>query len=505
MKLQAVALLIGLVATSAFASGQTPTTIEKTEISGVSEDSLSAGLRGDLQKLVGQTYDEKAATQIAERIHTELPDYVVTSTTAPGTQSDRVRLVFAVAHNINAKYIVESVDLKGMDKSKLSEGLWTDMQKMVGHPVDDAAADRFRERMAAEIKNPPHIRRKVERGSDPQHVRILYEAVDKNSIGFSGSGGYHSRQKFSGRANFAYTFYDFVGIRVDGFNDASTLMERYAGYKYGAWTEYRRVRFNAEYSSFRAQWSPGTSQAASASGTSADLYRLRDTIEPSAKITIIPGVHITLGVTASQLQMQVPTSHFETVRTANGNADYTFNLSSSQRHQLSGSYDIRVAGDTLGGSASFTRHLFDQNYEFKLKKPDPGTKFTPDGHQLDFKVQLGRITGTAPMFERFSLGSTSTLVGWNKYDISPLGASRMAYGAVTYTNRYFSTQFESGSLWNDGQSRVLHNAIGANLLLGNILHAPVAMRIILNAARPGIGIPLQKNGAHPIFTLGGNI
>jgi hypothetical protein len=413
-------------------------------------------------------------------------------------------LVFAVAHNINAKYIVESIELKGTDKSKLSDGLWADMQKMVGHPVDDAVADQFRERMAAELKN-PHVRRSVERGNDPQHVRILYEAVGRNSIGFSGSGGYHSRQKFSGRANFAYTFYDFVGVRVDGFNDASTLMERYAGYKYGAWTEYRRVRFNAEYSSFRAQWSPGTLQAASAAGTSADLYRLRDTIDPSAKITISPAFHITLGVTASQLQMQVPTSHYESVRTANGNADYKFYLSSSEKHQLSGSYDIRVAGDTLGGSASFTRHLFDQNYEWRIRKPDPGTKFTPDGHQIDFKVQLGRITGTAPMFERFSLGSTSTLVGWNKYDISPLGASRMAYGAVTYTNRYFSTQFESGSLWNDGQSRVLHNSIGGNLLLGNILHAPAAMRIILNAARPGIGIPLQKNNVHPIFTLGGDI
>jgi outer membrane protein assembly factor BamA len=504
MKLRVTALLCFLLVAGTIAAGQTPATIEKTEISGISEDSLSASLRGDIQKLVGQSYDEKAATQIADRIHAELPDYVVTSTTAPGTQPNYFVLVFAVAHNINAKYIVESVELKGTEQSKLSEALWADMQKMVGHPVDDAAADQFRERMATELKN-SHVRRSVERGNDPQHVRIIYESVGRNSINFSGSGGYHSRQKFSGRANVAYTFFDFAGVRVDGFNDASTLLERYAGYRYGAWTEYKRVRFNAEYSSFRAQWSPGTLQAASASGTSADLYRLRDTIEPSAKITITREFHITLGVTASQLQMQVPTSHFETVRTANGNADYKFYLSSSQKHQLSGSYDIRVAGDTLGGSASFTRHLFDQNYEFKLKKPDPGTKFTPDGHQLNANIQLGRITGTAPMFERFSLGSTSTLVGWNKYDISPLGASRMAYGAVTYTNRYFSTQFESGSLWNDGQSRVLHNAVGANLLLGNILHAPAAMRIILNAARPGIGIPLQKNGVHPIFTLGGNI
>ena len=504
MKIRVSALLCLLLFAGTIASGQTPATIEKTEISGISEGSLSATLRGDLQKLVGQNYDEKAATQLADRIHAELPEYVVTSTTTAGTQPGRIVLLFSVAHNVNAKYIVESVDLKGTDKSKLSEGLWAEMQRMVGHPVDDAAADKFRELLAAEIKG-SHVRRSVEKGNDAQHVRIVYESVGQNSIGFSGSGGYHSRQKFSGRGTFQYSFFDFVGFKVDGFNDASSLMERYAGYKYGAWTEYKRVRFNAEYSSFRAQWSPGTLQAAAATATSADLYRLRDTIEPSAKITISHALHITLGVTASQLQIQVPTSHFKSVRTANGNFDYKFYLSSSEKHQLSGSYDIRVAGDTLGGSASFTRHLFFQNYEWKPKKPAPGTKFTPDGHQIDFYVQLGRITGSAPMFERFSLGDTGRLVGWNKYDISPLGASRIAYGAVIYTNRYYSAQFESGSLWNDGQSRVLHNAVGANLMLGNILHAPAAMRIILNAARPGIGIPLRNNNVHPIFTLGGNI
>jgi hypothetical protein len=280
-------------------------------------------------------------------------------------------------------------------------------------------------------------------------------------------------------------------------------MERYAGFQYGAWTEYKRVRFNADYSSFRAQWSPGTLQAASAASTSDDLYRLRDTIEPSAKITVSPGFHITLGVTASQLQMQEPISHFESVRTANGKADYRFYLSSSEKHELTGSYDIHVAGDTLGGSASFTRHLLDQSYNFKLKAKDPASQFTPDGHRISVDFQLGRITGSAPMFERFSMGSPHTLTGWNKYDISPLGADRMAYGAVTYTNRYFSTSFESGSVWNDGQPKTLHNSIGVNLLLGNILHAPRPMRILLNAATPGIGIPLRKNGVHPIFTIGG--
>jgi outer membrane translocation and assembly module TamA len=226
-------------------------------------------------------------------------------------------------------------------------------------------------------------------------------------------------------------------------------------------------------------------------------------MEPSAKITVAPGFHITLGVTASQLQMQAPVPHFESVRTANGKAEYVYVLSSSEKHELSGIYDIHVAGDALGGSASFTRHYMDQSYSFKLKEKDPMPHFSPEGHRITFDLQLGRITGSAPMFERFSLGNHNTLTGWNKYDISPLGASRLAYGSVAYGNRYFLTAFQSGSVWNDGQAKTLRNSIGVNLLLGNILHAPGPMRFILNAAIPGIGIPLRNDGVHPIYTIGG--
>jgi hypothetical protein len=62
---------------------------------------------------------------------------VATPTTSPGTQAESVRLVFAVAHNINAKYLVESVKLedenhKELVKPKISDGLLADIQKMVG-------------------------------------------------------------------------------------------------------------------------------------------------------------------------------------------------------------------------------------------------------------------------------------------------------------------------------------------------------------------------------------
>src|SRR6266853_940479 len=95
-----IPFLLCLLLVHALAFGQQTATIEKTEISGISEDKLSAALRADLQKLAGQAYDAPAAARITERIQSELPEYVATSTTAPGSQAGRVRLVFSVAHNV---------------------------------------------------------------------------------------------------------------------------------------------------------------------------------------------------------------------------------------------------------------------------------------------------------------------------------------------------------------------------------------------------------------------
>ena len=45
---------------------------------------------------------------------------------------------------------------------------------------------------------------------------------------------------------------------------------------------------------------------------------------------------------------------------------------------------------------------------------------------------FGGITGDAPLFERFTLGDTATLRGWNKCDIAPAGAERMVHTSLEY-------------------------------------------------------------------------
>src|SRR5439155_3058727 len=122
------------------------------ELAGITEDRLSAGLRTEIQALNGKTYDEKASIALAERIQAELPAFVVTATSQPGSMPNTVHVFYIVAQNVNSKYTVESVLTKGFALSKLSEPLSNDIKQMVGHGVDDAKADSIRDRIATELK-----------------------------------------------------------------------------------------------------------------------------------------------------------------------------------------------------------------------------------------------------------------------------------------------------------------------------------------------------------------
>lgn len=504
MKIRIV-LLLSLMVLSVTAFGQTPATIEKTEISGISDDKLSAALRADLSKLVGQPYNASAAAQIAERIQAELPEYVATPTTTPGTQADRVRLIFSVAHNINSKYIVEAVELQGIERSKISDDLWAAMQKMVGHPVDDAEADRLRDKLAEMFKKKgPHVRRSVVKGTMPQHVKIVYEGHLQNSFGFSFSNSdYQSREKFSGAGSLSYAWMETTGIKIDAVNNSSELIERVAGFRYGYWAGYKRVRATIAYSSFRAQWSNGTLSAAKAAGGGGDLYRLRDTLAPSVELKITPDFNITLGVMSTELQLQSPRLHFQSVRTATGKVSFSLPVSHAGKEKLSTSYEIHVAGDTLNSDATYTRHVWTQGFGIWKWKNPPSDKFFSFGlDRLAIDFREGRITGNAPMFERFSIGSSTAVTGWNKYEITPLGGTREAYGSVSLTGKYGIVSYENGAVWNNGQPKVLRKSVGTKIFLGTLLHAPMPLRIIMNMAPVGMDIPLRGSHVRPIYTLG---
>src|SRR5439155_22040760 len=69
----------------------------------------------------------------------------------------------------------------------------------------------------------------------------------------------------------------------------------------------------------------------------------------------------------------------------------------------------------------YTRHLVQGKYLFGHEK-----------NKLFLSFLAGTISGNAPLFERFSLGDTSTLRGWSKFDVSPLGGNRVVHATLQY-------------------------------------------------------------------------
>ena len=49
------------------------------------------------------------------------------------------------------------------------------------------------------------------------------------------------------------------------------------------------------------------------------------------------------------------------------------------------------------------------------------------------------------------LGNSSTLRGWNKYDLDPLGGNRLVYGSVTYGYHIMRVFYDTGSVWDQGR------------------------------------------------------
>src|SRR5687768_3514127 len=114
--------------------------IESVDVSGLARDSLSPGLRREIDALTDEPLNRQRLGELAARIEGEHPDVVaaVRTLARPGGEA---RVIFLVARisddgdlveNINTRYTVESVDIRGIDESDISRSLRDRLQALVG-------------------------------------------------------------------------------------------------------------------------------------------------------------------------------------------------------------------------------------------------------------------------------------------------------------------------------------------------------------------------------------
>jgi hypothetical protein len=483
------------------------TTIERLDLKGIDESRLSAELRADLQRVVGQVYNAQAIEALTQDIQVELPEYVAAATTQPGSQPDRVRVVLLVAriadsdelkNNINSRYIVDAIQFEGT-KLKLSDDLNAELQKMVGANVDSAQLSKLAESIRSENGGSNlYVDWKLRRSSAPQHVNVVFEARKaRNTLSFNVlKGTYHSRQGFGGQIfGMNYTYTPLGTLSFSMFNSADELIERYAGYRAGYTIGTSpRYRFTINYSSFRSQWKTNTLVADEQSPQSPGLYRLRDTLSGQFNFSHPLTARSLLGAYAkiefSELQMQSPMMGFQKSNVLRGSINYNYSSQTDLASQeLKWSYEGSSGTGAIDSDFIFARHegKFDYRYSWKH-------------HSVQFNFQAGKITGNAPMNERFSLGNSKTLRGWNKYEINPLGGDRMLYASGGYRYKVITGFYDVGSVWDAPESNVVRHSVGFRL-------GKARCRNVLILPHPDcfsvtVGFPINGGNAKPSFILG---
>jgi hypothetical protein len=140
--MRTLTLLVALVALPALpATSQdvdTPegTPIRAAEVSGVPFDQLSPELRGEITALAGVPLSRERLRELATRIEAEQPE-TVAAVRSVALQDGGVRVVFLVARisedsdllaNINARYVVESVEISGIDETTIREDVLDELQ-----------------------------------------------------------------------------------------------------------------------------------------------------------------------------------------------------------------------------------------------------------------------------------------------------------------------------------------------------------------------------------------
>jgi hypothetical protein len=486
-------LALPIVATAQDADAPEGARIDGAEVSGLPLADLSPGLRQAIEALAGTPLGLERVRELAARIEGEQPEVVV-AVRAILRPNGEAHVVFFVARisddldlsaNINARYVVERVELSGVADDAISQELRDALQTLVGKRLDSSESDRLSERLKSELPN-HDVRRRIAKGSEPGRIRVIFEVtrIDNPWIPFTPSRSkivYHGDQGWSGALDIP------IGADVHrftagfAFGNKDDLLEEYSGFRLRV--ESRRLatdRLGAslEVARFNQTWEPATLAAAASNLPIADPYRTRVTVEPSVTVAFHPNLRLTAGASISELESLSgsPRSVMANAAVVTVGAGGQWGGGAGEQ-RLEASYEVRAAREGLDSDLVYTRHLGRARYRYTV---GPSTVIA--------STALGSISGTAPLFERFSLGDSSTLRGWNKFDIAPAGGGRMFHESLEYRFHGAALFFDVGSVWDRATDRRVRLSTGFGF------HSDFSFITL--------GIPLNAEGAGVTFMAG---
>ena len=388
--------------------------------------------------------------------------------------------------NVNARYEVESASVSGVGPSAVSQALRDDMQKLVGNKYDPEAAELLAGRLRKELPG-YRVSVKVRRGDQTERVKVVFEAERI------------AKYPFELRVSpLLYTTNDAFSLSlVPGFDthhnyfsfglvtNANDLLERNSGVvlRY----EHRKVgtsivQVGVEYDYFWPEFQPETEAALALAPGVPGTYDTREVFTPSISLLPVPDLKVTVGASFQTLGMQFPAHVDQAAHAVIFGVQYRKDVRPHRglRHIISADYSVRDASRTLESDFLYTRQWVGADYTLGMRR-----------QQFGFHFQGGHLSGVAPLFERFSIGSATTLRGWDKFDVAPLGGTRLLYGSLAYRYRPFELFYDFGTAWDPalGQTADWKHSVGIGL----------AWR---NGFFMSVGVPCRFHGVTPAFMFG---
>jgi len=397
--------------------------------------------------------------------------------------------------NINSRYTIESITFTGRRDYKLSTSALEEIRRLIGAKASSDALDSLTSRIRDELRAHA-VTFKLMRGEQPDAVRVLIQvdraggSVDASIPNLS----YNSQLGITGTGQLATT----IGPNVFTFQmvrDTDNFIERLVGLraKYErAVLASGRIRIGFEFDGFQDQYAPTTLAALASSSRPSSLgagaYGSRLNYEPSATFVIAEPLTYTVGLSFEQLN-SLPSS----VRSQMANAVVN-SLRYHQRwsgvgdgaQEVDAGYSLRTATALLATSLAYTRHLAHLKYNYSSRT-----------QSVEVTLMAGAIYGQAPLFERFALGDSTLLRGWNKYQLDPLGGNRLAYGSVTYGYRMMRVFFDTGSVWDEGQPMEVKESAGVGISSGLGVLQKGAFLLAM-------AFPLRQGHVTPVLIAGMN-
>jgi hypothetical protein len=387
--------------------------------------------------------------------------------------------------NVNTRYKVASVTVTGVDEAKISQPLRDDIQKLVGNRYDPDATDDLADRLRKELHGFT-VNVKVKRGDEPDSVTVVFEAeraqrprrfdVRLAPLLYSTTDGFSAAIVPGFETHHNVISFGFVSSADELLERNIGILLRYEHHKVGT----SKVGVGIEYDYFHPSFEPETEAALLLEPQVPGIYRTRENFAPSISFLPIPDIKLTFGASFQTLEMQYPAPYDQAANAFTFGAQLRHEVRPRHglRHAIGADYTVRAATSSLESDLVYTRQWVASDYTITV------------GRQLfGFHFQGGHTSGTPPLFERFSLGNTMTLRGWDKFDVAPIGGTRLAYGSLEYRYRPIHIFYDVGAVWDAGQTAEVKHAMGIGLGWKNGFFA-------------SLGFPLRYHDVTPVFMIG---